>query len=80
MCNEGFEFYFSKCGILIMGGVMIFVVIIIIVLLWVDLINFYVWVVFVVLFGYGVVGFVDDYCKVVCKNIDGLIVCWKYFW
>lgn len=80
MCNDGFELYFSKCGMLIMGGIMILMVIVIFVLLWVYLFNLYVWCVLVVLVGYGVIGFVDDYCKVVCKDIKGLIVCWKYFW
>lgn len=63
-----------------MGGIMILMVIVIFVLLWVYLFNLYVWCVLVVLVGYGVIGFVDDYCKVVCKDIKGLIVCWKYFW
>ena len=33
-----------------------------------------------VLFGYGIVGFVDDYWKIKRKNTDGLIARWKYFW
>ncbi len=34
----------------------------------------------VVLVGYGVIGFVDDYRKVVRKDTKGLIARWKYFW
>ncbi len=50
------------------------------VLLWADLSNPYIWAVLAVLLGYGAVGFVDDYRKVVRKNTDGLIARWKYFW
>ncbi|MFP1529209.1 hypothetical protein ACLB1R_32270 [Escherichia coli] len=32
------------------------------------------------LVGYGVIGFVDDYRKVVRKDTKGLIARWKYFW
>ncbi|VEI47243.1 phospho-N-acetylmuramoyl-pentapeptide-transferase [Actinobacillus equuli] len=49
-------------------------------LLWADLRNSYVWFVLFVLFGYGAVGFVDDYWKIKRKNTDGLIARWKYFW
>lgn len=43
-------------------------------------VNPYVWCVLVVLVGYGVIGFVDDYRKVVRKDTKGLIARWKYFW
>ena len=39
-----------------------------------------VWCVLVVLVGYGVIGLVDDYRKVVVKTPKGLIARWKYFW
>jgi len=42
--------------------------------------NPYVWCVLVVLVGFGVIGFVDDYRKVVRKDTKGLIARWKYFW
>jgi phospho-N-acetylmuramoyl-pentapeptide-transferase len=42
--------------------------------------NPYVWCVLFVLVGYGIVGFVDDYRKVVRKDTKGLIARWKYFW
>ncbi|MEA7187912.1 hypothetical protein ONJ45_25485, partial [Salmonella enterica subsp. enterica serovar Virginia] len=42
--------------------------------------NFDVWCVLVVLIGYGIIGFVDDYRKVVRKDTKGLIARWKYFW
>lgn len=78
--NEGPESHFSKRGTPTMGGVMILASIIISVLLWVNLANPYVWCVLLVLVGYGIVGFVDDYRKVVRKDTRGLIARWKYFW
>ncbi|MFV0449426.1 MAG: phospho-N-acetylmuramoyl-pentapeptide-transferase [Vibrio sp.] len=78
--NDGPESHFSKRGTPTMGGVMILASIFATVLLWADLSNPYVWAVLAVLGGYGAVGFVDDYRKVVRKNTDGLIARWKYFW
>ena len=70
----------KKRGTPTMGGVMILASIGISTVLWADLRNSYVWFVLFVLFGYGIVGFVDDYWKIKRKNTDGLIARWKYFW
>ncbi|MGB2079182.1 MAG: phospho-N-acetylmuramoyl-pentapeptide-transferase [Vibrio sp.] len=78
--HDGPESHFSKRGTPTMGGIMILAAIGLTVLLWADLSNVYVWAVMFVLFGYGAIGFVDDYRKVVRKNTDGLIARWKYFW
>ncbi|MBE2895036.1 phospho-N-acetylmuramoyl-pentapeptide-transferase [Spirabiliibacterium falconis] len=78
--HDGPESHFSKRGTPTMGGVMILFSIGVSTLLWADLSNSYVWCVLFVLFGYGVIGFCDDYRKVVRKNTDGLIARWKYFW
>lgn len=78
--DDGPESHFSKRGTPTMGGIMILTAISVTVLLWADLTNPYVWAVMFVLLGYGAVGFVDDYRKVVRKNTDGLIARWKYFW
>lgn len=78
--NEGPESHFAKRGTPTMGGVMILASITITVLLWADLSNPYVWAVMFVTLGYGAIGFVDDYRKVVRKNTHGLIARWKYFW
>lgn len=59
---------------------MILTSIVISVLLWAYPSNPYVWCVLVVLIGYGIIGFVDDYRKVVRKDTKGLIARWKYFW
>ncbi len=78
--NDGPESHFSKRGTPTMGGIMILAAITVTTLLWADLSNPYIWAVLVVLLGYGAVGFVDDYRKVVRKNTDGLVARWKYFW
>ncbi|HDV7284571.1 Phospho-N-acetylmuramoyl-pentapeptide-transferase [Mannheimia haemolytica] len=78
--NDGPESHFKKRGTPTMGGVMILAAIGVSALLWADLRNSYVWFTLFVLFGYGAVGFVDDYRKIARKNTDGLIARWKYFW
>ncbi|MDA9556376.1 phospho-N-acetylmuramoyl-pentapeptide-transferase [Vibrio sp.] len=78
--HDGPESHLSKRGTPTMGGLMILAAIGITVFVWADLSNPYVWAVMFVMIGYGVVGFVDDYRKVVRKNTDGLIARWKYFW
>ncbi|SFU71292.1 phospho-N-acetylmuramoyl-pentapeptide-transferase [Xenorhabdus koppenhoeferi] len=78
--DNGPESHFSKRGTPTMGGLLILFSITISILLWARLNNPYVWCVLVVLIGYGIVGFVDDYRKVVRKDTKGLIARWKYFW
>lgn len=78
--NDCPESHFSKRCTPTMGGIMILAAITITVLLWADLSNPYVWAVLFVTLGYGAIGFVDDYRKVVRKNTDGLVARWKYFW
>lgn len=78
--NNGPESHFSKRGTPTMGGLMILTSITISVLMWAYPSNLYVWCVLFVLVGYGIVGFIDDYRKVVRKDPKGLIARWKYFW
>ena len=78
--NDGPESHLSKKGTPTMGGILILASITLSVFLWADLRNPYVWVTLFVLIGYGVVGFADDYLKVIRKNSAGLIARWKYFW
>lgn len=78
--HDGPESHFSKKGTPTMGGVLIVAAIAISTLLWARLDNAYVWVLLFVLFSFAVIGFVDDYRKVVRKDTDGLIARWKYFW
>jgi len=78
--DDGPQSHLSKAGTPTMGGTLILVAIFISALLWSDLSNRYVWVVLIVTAIFGVVGFVDDYKKVVEKNTRGLPAKWKYFW
>jgi phospho-N-acetylmuramoyl-pentapeptide-transferase len=78
--HDGPESHFSKRGTPTMGGALILVAIAISTLLWADLSNRYVWVVLCVTLAFGVVGFVDDYIKLVRQDPKGLISRYKYFW
>lgn len=78
--HNGPESHLSKKGTPTMGGLLIVGSIVVSVLLWANLANFYVWIALFVLVSYGTIGFADDYLKVVRKNTDGLIARWKYFW
>ncbi|PKI13078.1 phospho-N-acetylmuramoyl-pentapeptide-transferase [Colwellia sp. 12G3] len=78
--DDGPESHLSKSGTPTMGGLLILASIVVSVLLWADLSNIYVWVVLFVIVSFGIVGFVDDYRKVIRKDANGLIARWKYFW
>lgn len=78
--EDGPQSHLSKAGTPTMGGALILVAIVISTLLWGDLSNRYVWVVLLVTAGVGVVGWVDDYRKVVEKNSKGLSAKWKIIW
>jgi phospho-N-acetylmuramoyl-pentapeptide-transferase len=78
--DDGPESHLSKSGTPTMGGILILAAIIISALLWADLSNKYVWVTLFVVGSYGLIGFVDDYRKVIRKDSKGLIAKWKYFW
>ena len=77
--DDGPQSHLSKAGTPTMGGALILVAIATSTLLWADLSNRYVWVVLIVTMVFGVVGWVDDYRKVVQKNSRGLPAKWKYF-
>jgi phospho-N-acetylmuramoyl-pentapeptide-transferase len=76
----GPESHYQKSGTPTMGGTLILVAIAISTLLWADLGNRYIWVILLVTLGHGVIGFIDDYRKVVKRNSDGLSAKAKYFW
>lgn len=78
--SDGPESHFSKSGTPTMGGVLILAAVLISCLLWADLSNRYVLVTLFVVLSFGILGFVDDYRKVVRKDPKGLIARWKYFW
>ncbi|QIZ78530.1 phospho-N-acetylmuramoyl-pentapeptide-transferase [Ferrimonas lipolytica] len=78
--NDGPESHFSKRGTPTMGGLMILAGIFVATLLWGDLTNHYVLVLLFVLGAFGLIGYIDDYRKVIRKDPKGLIARWKYFW
>jgi phospho-N-acetylmuramoyl-pentapeptide-transferase len=63
-----------------MGGALILVAIATGTLLWADLGNRFVWIVLGVTISFGLIGFWDDYLKLVVGNSRGLIARYKYFW
>ena len=78
--DDGPESHLSKSGTPTMGGILILASIVSSILLWADLSNTYVWVVLFIVVSFGIIGFVDDYRKVIRKDANGLIARWKYFW
>jgi phospho-N-acetylmuramoyl-pentapeptide-transferase len=78
--SDGPQTHLKKAGTPTMGGALIIVAIVIATLLWADLGNHYVWVATGVLLVCGLVGFYDDYLKLVVRNAKGLAARWKYFW
>jgi phospho-N-acetylmuramoyl-pentapeptide-transferase len=78
--NDGPQTHLTKAGTPTMGGALILVSIAITTLLWADLDNRFVWVVLLVTLGFGAVGWVDDWRKVVERNPKGLSAREKYFW
>jgi phospho-N-acetylmuramoyl-pentapeptide-transferase len=69
-----------KSGTPTMGGVLILLAIAVATLLWFDLTNRFVWIVLVVTLGFGAIGWVDDWRKVVRKDPEGMRSREKYFW
>ncbi len=76
----GMETHLSKSGTPTMGGVLILICIAVSTLLWMDLSNRFVWIVLLVTLGFGAIGWVDDWRKVVHKNPEGMRSREKYFW
>jgi phospho-N-acetylmuramoyl-pentapeptide-transferase len=78
--NDGPQTHLVKAGTPTMGGALILSAIAVTTLLWADLSNRYVWISLLTLVGFGAIGWVDDWRKVVEKNPRGLASRWKYFW
>jgi phospho-N-acetylmuramoyl-pentapeptide-transferase len=76
----GPQSHFSKAGTPTMGGALILVAISISTLLWADLTSRYVWVVLLVTLAFGVIGFIDDYKKLMLQNSEGLSARAKLTW
>ncbi|MEG0445864.1 MAG: phospho-N-acetylmuramoyl-pentapeptide-transferase [Comamonas sp.] len=74
------ETHLAKNGTPTMGGVLILFSIAVSTLLWFDLSNRFVWIVLLVTLGFGAIGWVDDWRKVVNKDPEGMRSGEKYFW
>jgi phospho-N-acetylmuramoyl-pentapeptide-transferase len=78
--DDGPKSHLTKAGTPTMGGALVLIAILITTLLWADLSNRFIWVVLLVTFGFGAIGWVDDYRKVVYRNPKGLSASAKLFW
>ena len=76
----GMQSHLSKSGTPTMGGVLILIGIGVATLLWFDWSNRFVWIVLLVTFGFGAIGWADDWRKVVQKNPEGMPSGEKYLW
>lgn len=76
----GMQSHLSKSGTPTMGGVLILFAVALSTLLWFDWSNRFVWIVLLVTLGYGAIGWVDDWRKVVRKDPEGMRSREKYFW
>jgi len=78
--GNGMQSHLAKNGTPTMGGVLILLCIAISTLLWFDLSNRFVWIVLIVTLGFGAIGWVDDWRKVVNKDPEGMRSREKFFW
>ena len=78
--DDGPESHLAKAGTPTMGGALVLLSILITTLLWADLSNRFVWVVLAVTFGFGTIGWIDDYRKIMKNNPKGLSPKAKFFW
>ncbi len=78
--EDGPPTHFDKVGTPTMGGALILVAIVISTLLWADLSNRFVWVALLVTVAFGIIGWVDDYRKIVDKDTRGMGSGPKFFW
>ncbi|MCA3179264.1 MAG: phospho-N-acetylmuramoyl-pentapeptide-transferase [Burkholderiaceae bacterium] len=78
--TDGPQTHLTKSGTPTMGGALILIGIGTSTLLWADLGNRFVWAVLIVTLGFGLIGWIDDYRKVVHKNPKGMSARDKFFW
>ncbi|MEZ5562300.1 MAG: phospho-N-acetylmuramoyl-pentapeptide-transferase [Gammaproteobacteria bacterium] len=78
--QDGPQTHLQKAGTPTMGGALILLAIMLSTLLWADLRSLFVWVVLAVTLGYGLIGFADDYRKLVLRDPKGLSARKKLFW
>ncbi|MGH8432025.1 MAG: phospho-N-acetylmuramoyl-pentapeptide-transferase [Solimonas sp.] len=78
--DYGPDTHLGKMGTPTMGGALILIAMTAGTLLWTDLSNRFVWIALSVTLAFGLIGFYDDYLKLVVKNPKGLAARWKYLW
>lgn len=78
--TDGPQSHLVKSGTPTMGGVLILIGIFVSCMLWADLSNRFIWIVMIVTFGFGLIGWVDDYRKVAYKDPKGMASKEKFFW
>lgn len=78
--KDGPKTHFYKKNTPTMGGLIVLISILIVIFLYCNLCNFYIWCVIGILIGYGLIGFLDDYKKIKFKNTKGLKILSKFFW
>lgn len=76
--DDGPQSHYSKAGTPTMGGTLILISVLMSTLLWSDLSNRYVWLVLIITFGFGAIGYWDDYRKLVLKHSRGMPAKQKY--
>jgi phospho-N-acetylmuramoyl-pentapeptide-transferase len=70
--TDGPQSHLGKSGTPTMGGLLIIFSVLLSTVLWADISNFYVWLVLLSLVGFGMIGFVDDYIKILRSQSKGL--------
>ena len=78
--NDGPQSHLAKSGTPTMGGVLILLGIFMSCMLWADLSNRFIWIVLLVTFGFGLIGWIDDYRKVTRQDPKGMSSREKFFW
>ena len=78
--QDGPQSHLTKSGTPTMGGALVLIAVGLATLLWADLENRFIWIVLLVTLGFGAIGWVDDYRKVVHRNPKGLSSIEKYLW
>ncbi len=78
--QDGPQTHLQKAGTPTMGGALILIGIAVATLLWGQLNSRFIWAALLTMAAFGVIGWVDDYIKLVRKDPRGLIARWKYLW
>ena len=78
--EDGPSTHLPKAGTPTMGGALILTAIVVSTILWADLENHFIWVVLFVTLAFGIIGYIDDYKKLILQNPAGLSAKKKFFW